>query len=167
MIPYKQLSVTDIINDFQYKFEYDKSDFLSLLEQHIDTDEIIPLSFRYHFYVSTGPHKYPLQTFWWALIIHHIFNPIQTNEILLRFLSFRKQLREFYSLTIVPVVSKITRFNRILVKIFKLYLIISLILQSLSVSQLTLKNRYIFFDNFASIISIVFILYIYIYYIGK
>ena len=61
MISYKQLSVADILHDCQYKFENDKPAFLSLLEQHINMDEIIPLSFRNHFYASTGrTRKYPL-----------------------------------------------------------------------------------------------------------
>lgn len=38
MIPYKQLTLTDIFQDSQDKFENDKPEFLSLLEQHIDID---------------------------------------------------------------------------------------------------------------------------------
>ena len=53
MIPYKQLSLADIFSDCQEKFENDKPAFLSLLETHIDIDEIIPVSFRNHFYAST------------------------------------------------------------------------------------------------------------------
>ena len=49
MIPYKQLSVADIFQDCQTIFEDDKPQFLSLLEQHIDLDEIIPITFRNHF----------------------------------------------------------------------------------------------------------------------
>ena len=60
MIPYKQLSLANIFTDCQEKFENDKPAFLSLLETHIDIDEIIPISFRNHFYVSTGrTRKYP------------------------------------------------------------------------------------------------------------
>lgn len=62
MIPYKQLSLTDIFSDCQNNFDNDKPAFLSLLETHIDIDEIIPISFRNHFYASTGrTRKYPLQ----------------------------------------------------------------------------------------------------------
>lgn len=53
MMPYKQLSLADIFSDCQNKFENDKPTFLSLLENHIDIDEIIPISFRNHFYAST------------------------------------------------------------------------------------------------------------------
>ncbi len=61
MIPYKQLSLEDIFQDCQDKFDNDKPAFLSLLENHIDMDEIIPISFRNHFYASTGrTRKYSL-----------------------------------------------------------------------------------------------------------
>ena len=38
MIPYKQLSLTDIFSDCQEKFQDDKATFLSLLHNHIDLD---------------------------------------------------------------------------------------------------------------------------------
>ena len=110
MIPYKQLSLADIFQDCQEKFENDKPTFLSLLEQHIDMDEIIPLSFRNHFYASMGrTRKSPLQAFLWALIIQRIFS-IPTDELLLVFLAYSKSLREFCGFTKVPDASKITRF---------------------------------------------------------
>ncbi len=49
MIPYKQLSLADIFQDCQEIFNNDKPAFLSLLENHIDLDEIIPVSFYNHF----------------------------------------------------------------------------------------------------------------------
>jgi len=49
MIPYKQLSLTYINSDCQNKFENNKPEFLTLLENHIDIDEIIPISFYNHF----------------------------------------------------------------------------------------------------------------------
>ena len=112
MIPYKQLSLADIFQDCQEKFENDKPAFLSLLEQHIDMDEIIPLSFRNHFYASTGrTRKYSLQALLWALIIQRIFS-IPTDELLLVFLAYSKPLREFCGFSTVPDGSKITRFKQ-------------------------------------------------------
>lgn len=112
MIPYKQLSLADIFQDCQEKFDNDKPAFLSLLEEHIDMDEIIPLSFRNHFYASTGrTRKYPLQAFLWVLIIQRIFS-IPTDELLLVFLAYSKPLREFCGFTKVPDASKITRFKQ-------------------------------------------------------
>ena len=112
MIPYKQLSLTDIFSDCQNKFENDKPAFLSLLENHIDIDEIIPISFYNHFYASTGrTRKYPLHALLWALIIQRIFS-IPTDQLLLTFLAYSKPLREFCGFTKVPDASKITRFKQ-------------------------------------------------------
>ena len=112
MIPYKQLSLADIFLDCHEKFENDKPAFLSLLETHIDINELIPISFRNHFYASTGrTRKYPLQAFLWALIIQRIFS-IPTDQLLLTFLAYSKSLREFCGFTKVPDASKITRFKQ-------------------------------------------------------
>ena len=112
MIPYKQLSLADIFQDCQNKFENDKPAFLSLLEQHIDLDEIIPAAFYSHFYASTGrSRKYPLKAFLWALILQRIFS-IPQDQLLLTFLLYSKPLREFCGFTKVPDASKITRFKQ-------------------------------------------------------
>jgi len=93
-------------------FENDKPEFLSLLEQHIDLDEIVPASFHSRFYLRTGrTREYPLYGFIWALIIQKIFS-IQTDQLLLIFLHYSKALREFCGFTKVPDASKITRFKQ-------------------------------------------------------
>lgn len=113
MISYKQLSVTDIFEDCQTIFVQDKPQFLSLLEQHIDLDEIIPVTFYNHFYASTGrTRKYPLKAFLWALIIQRIFS-IPTDQLLLTFLHYSKPLREFCGFSKVSDASKITRFKQV------------------------------------------------------
>ena len=112
MIPYKQLSVADIFQDCQDKFDNDKPAFLSLLENHINLDEIIPVTFYNHFYASTGrTRKYPLRAFLWALIIQRIFS-IPTDQLLLTFLCYSKPLRDFCGFPKVPDASKITRFKQ-------------------------------------------------------
>lgn len=112
MIPYKQLSLADIFQDCQNILDNDKPAFLSLLETHIDLDEMIPVSFRNHFYASTGrTRKYPLKAFLWALIIQRIFS-IPTDQLLLTFLAYSKPLREFCGFAKVPDASKITRFKQ-------------------------------------------------------
>jgi len=112
MIPYKQLSLANIYSDCQDIFENDKPEFLTLLENHIDIDEIIPISFKNHFYASTGrSRKYPLNALLWALIIQRIFS-ISTDQLLLTFLAYSKPLREFCGFTKVPDASKITRFKQ-------------------------------------------------------
>ena len=112
MIPYNQLSLADIFADCQEIYESDKPQFLSLLQQHIDLDEIVPASFRKHFYASTGrSRKYPLYAFLWALIIQRIFS-IPTDSLLLVFLRYSRHLREFCGFDKVPDASKITRFKQ-------------------------------------------------------
>ncbi len=112
MIPYKQLSLADIFQDCQNKFDNDKPAFLSLLEQHIDLDEIIPATFYSHFYASTGrTRKYPLKAFLWALILQRIFS-IPQDQLLLTFLLYSKPLRDFCGFAKVPDASKITRFKQ-------------------------------------------------------
>ena len=102
MIPYKQLSLNDVFQDCQDKFENDKPAFLTLLEQHIDIDEIIPITFRNHFYASTGrTRKYPLRALLWALIIQRIFS-IPTDQLLLIILAYSKPLRDFCGFSKVP-----------------------------------------------------------------
>ena len=76
MISQKQLSLADI-------FESDKPQFLTLLENHIDLDEIIPFSFYNHYYAATGRNrKYPLTAMLWALIIQRLFS-IPTDSLFL------------------------------------------------------------------------------------
>ena len=112
MIPCKQLSLVDIYSNCEDIFENDKPKFLSLLEEHIDLDEIIPASFHYRFHLRTGrTRKYPLYGFIWALIIQKIFS-IQTDQLLLIFLHYSKALREFCGFTKVPDASNITRFKQ-------------------------------------------------------
>ncbi len=112
MIPYNQLSLADIFSDCQEFYESDKPQFLSLLQKHIDLDEIVPASFRNHFYASTGrTRKYPLYAFLWALIIQRIFS-IPTDSLLLVFLHYSRHLREFCGFDKVPDASKITRFKQ-------------------------------------------------------
>lgn len=112
MIPYNQLSLADLFSDCQDIYESDKPRFLSLLRQHIDLDEIVPASFRKHFYASTGrTRKYPLHAFLWALIIQRIFS-IPEDSLLLVFLHYSRHLREFCGFDKVPDASKITRFKQ-------------------------------------------------------
>lgn len=112
MIPQKQLSLADIFEDCKDIYESDKPQFLTLLENHIDLDKIIPTSFYKHYYASTGRNrKYPLKAMLWALIIQRLFS-IPTDSILLIFLHYSRHLWEFCGFTKVPDASKITRFKQ-------------------------------------------------------
>lgn len=87
MIPYKQLTLAEVFEDCQNKFDNDKYQFLSLLDQTINLDEIVPVSFVTHFHASTGrPRKHPLYPMIKALLIQRIFS-IPTDTLLIIFLN--------------------------------------------------------------------------------
>ena len=112
MIPHKQLSLADIYSNCKTFFESDKPKFLSLLEDTINLSEFIPVSFYRNFYVSTGrPRDYKLHSMLWALIIQRIFS-IPTDTLLIVFLKYSKELREFCGFNKVPDGSKFTRFKQ-------------------------------------------------------
>ena len=77
MIPYKQLALAEVFEDCQNKFDNDKYQFLSLLDEAINLDEIVPVSFVTHFHASTGiPRKHQLYPMLKALLLQRIFfNP--------------------------------------------------------------------------------------------
>ena len=59
MITYKQLSLANIFSDCQNKFDNDKYEFLSILDETINLDEIVPGAFVSHFHAATGrPRKF-------------------------------------------------------------------------------------------------------------
>lgn len=112
MIPQKQLSLADIYSDCKSFFESDKPKLLSLLEDTINLSEFIPISFTHNFYASTGrPRKYKLHSMLWALIIQRIFS-IPTDTLLITFLKYSSELRNFCGFNKVPDASKITRFKQ-------------------------------------------------------
>ncbi|NMB92031.1 hypothetical protein CLCOS_40740 [Clostridium coskatii] len=112
MIPYKQLSLADIFSDCKEKFENNKPQFLSLLENTINLDDLIPASFINHFYASTGrPRKYSLYAMLHALILQRIFS-IPTDSLLIIFLKYSQELRDFCGFLKVPDASKFTRFKQ-------------------------------------------------------
>lgn len=54
MIPHKQLTLAEIFDDCQNKFDNDKYQFLQLLDETINLDEIVPVSFVTHFHARTA-----------------------------------------------------------------------------------------------------------------
>ena len=111
MITYKQLSLADYFTDCQNKFDNDKYEFLSLLDQSINLDEIVPASFISHFTASTGrPRKHLLYPMLKALLLQLIFS-IPTTSLLIIFLKYSQELRDFCGFDVVPDTSKFTRFK--------------------------------------------------------
>ena len=86
--------------------------FLSLLDETIDFDEIVPVSFITHFYASTGiPHRHHLYPMLKILLIQPIFS-IPTDTLLIIFLKYSQELRDFCGFSVVPDASKFTRFKQ-------------------------------------------------------
>ena len=112
MISYKQLSLKDIFADCQNKFENDKYKFLSILDETIHLDEIVPLSFISHFHAGIGrPRKHFLYPMLKALLLQLIFS-IPTTSLLIIFLKYSQELRDFCGFDVVPDASKFTRFKQ-------------------------------------------------------
>ncbi len=112
MIPHRQLSLTEVFEDCQNKFDNDKYQFLTLLDETIDLDEIVPVSFVTHFHASTGrPRKHQLYPMIKALLIQRIFS-IPTDSLLIIFLKYSHELRDFCGFDVVPDTSKLTRFKQ-------------------------------------------------------
>ncbi|ABR47373.1 transposase [Alkaliphilus metalliredigens QYMF] len=112
ILPHKQLSLAEIYSDCANYFENDKHHFLSLLKENLNLDELIPLSFHRNYYASTGrPRKHHLTSMVWALLLQRIFS-IPNDTLLLTFLQFSKELRNFCGFTNVPDASRFTRFKQ-------------------------------------------------------
>lgn len=93
MIPYKQLSLADIFTDCQNKFDNDKYKFLSILDETINLDEIVPVSFVSHFHAATGrPRIHQLYPMLRVLLLQLIFS-IPTTSLLIVFLKYSQELR--------------------------------------------------------------------------
>lgn len=111
MIPHKQLSLNEVLENCEEKFENNKPVFLELLGSTIDFDTLIAPTFYLHFYTGIGrSRKYPLEGFLWAMLIQRIFS-IPTVSLLILFLKYSAELREFCGFTKVPDASKFTRFK--------------------------------------------------------
>lgn len=112
MIPYKQLSLADIFTDCQNIFDNDKYVFLSILDENKNLDEIEPASFVSHFHATTGRHrKHLLFPMLKALLLQLIFS-IPTTSLLVVFLKYSQELRNFCGFHIVPDSSKFIRFKQ-------------------------------------------------------
>jgi hypothetical protein len=112
MIPCKQLSLADVYADCREKLENDKYRFLETLENAVNLEEIVPVSFVGHYRAKTGrKRKYPLFAMLWALILQKLFS-LPTDSLLIVFLKYSKELRDFCGFSKVPDASKFTRFKQ-------------------------------------------------------
>lgn len=98
MLLAKQISISDSYDDCLYIFENDKPEFLRLLEENINMDELIPASVKASCYSRTGrPHDYLLTSYIWAFFIQQLLG-IPTTTLLITILKSSKELRELCGL---------------------------------------------------------------------
>ena len=105
-----QMSLEDIYSGVSESMESQKSELVSLLEEHINLDELIPYSFRVAFYGRMGRnHIYHLESFLWFVILKKLFGLTQNTQ-LISILKCSRELRDLCGFEKVPDASQITRF---------------------------------------------------------
>lgn len=111
-VKYSQLILAENFNECQDILASDTPTFFSLLEQHINLNEFIPVEFYCAFYLSLGRKRdYPLKGFLSALILQKILT-IPTDSLLIILLTLCRELREFCGFTKVPDAPMFTRFKQ-------------------------------------------------------
>ena len=98
------------------------------------------VSFVSHFHASTGrPRKYQLYPMLKALLIQRIFS-IPTDTLLIVFLKYSQELRDFCGFDVVPDGSKFTRFKQDFLKAFSCLIMRFAYLGLFSVTQASIPE---------------------------
>ncbi|WP_049774936.1 hypothetical protein [Thermoanaerobacterium thermosaccharolyticum] len=98
----KQISFFNFIDNFNQLVKTGKPRLLDLFDQFTDIDELIPLSWLNHYYKDTGrPHANSLY-FIVSCLLFQILLYIPTVELLITFLNFSEESRNFCCLNSVP-----------------------------------------------------------------
>ena len=106
-----QISLWDIYNGVSEAIEQHKPQLIRLLEEHIDFDRLIPVSFKLAFYRHMGrKHKYHLESFIRAFVVQKVLG-IPTDTLLLSLLRLCAELRDFCGFDKIPDASQLTRFR--------------------------------------------------------
>ena len=108
---YMQMSLYDIYSEVSESIDENKPELIRIFEEHIDFDELIPVSFKSAFYKRMGrSHKYELESFVRAFSLIRIFG-IPTDSLLISILKCSEELRGFCGFDKVPDASQFTRFR--------------------------------------------------------
>ena len=106
-----QISLWDIYNGVSEAIEQHKPQLIRLLEEHIDFDRLIPVSFKLAFYRYMGrKHIYHLESFIRAFVVQKLLG-IPTDTLLISLLRLCAELRDFCGFDKVPDASQLTRFR--------------------------------------------------------
>lgn len=107
-----QMSLFDIYNDVSEAVENKKPKVISLLEEHIDFENIIPQNFYRAFYSHYGRNNiYHLESYIRALLLQKILG-IPTDKLLLDILKCSSELTAFCGFDKIPDGSALTRFKQ-------------------------------------------------------
>ena len=107
-----QMSLFDIYNDVSEAVENKKPKVISLLEEHIDFENIIPQNFYRAFYSHYGRNNiYHLESYIRALLLQKILG-IPTDKLLLNILKCSSELTDFCGFDKIPDGSALTRFKQ-------------------------------------------------------
>jgi len=107
----KQLSFCDFYSDFN-KLVSRPPQLLQLLDEYISISDLIPFSWSSHYYKQTGrPHNNSLFSIVSCLLLQKLLS-IPTVELLIVFLNFSSELRDFCKLKNVPDASFFSRFKQ-------------------------------------------------------
>ena len=110
-----QMSLLDTYNDVSLAREESKSEFLSLLDEHINFGELIPTEFYWAYYRHFGrPREYSLEGLLKFCVLQKIIG-VDKDSVFITILKMSRELREFCGfddVADVPDGSKITRFKQ-------------------------------------------------------
>lgn len=107
-----QISLFDTYTDVLHKAEEDKSEFIRLLEEHIDFETIIPYRFYNAFYSAMGRKRtHSLESFVRALILQRLLGLEHISQ-LRTILSVCKELRDFCGFNTLPDAPQFSRFKQ-------------------------------------------------------
>ena len=115
----QQMSLFDTYNSVCESMDNDKPKIITLLEEHLDFENLIPSSFHYAFYRRFGRRReYSLVSFIKFFVLQKLLGI--TDKAMLIILNCSTELRAFCEFEKVPDASKITRFRQDFVKHIKL-----------------------------------------------
>ena len=106
-----QISLFDIYTDVLDAAEENKNEFIRLLEEHIDLDELIPARFYNAFYSWTGRKRiHSLKSFIKALLLQRILG-IPSVSLLRTIIALSKELRDYCGFITIPDAPQFSRFK--------------------------------------------------------
>ena len=131
---------------------------LELLEEHINISELIPVNWFFHYNKDIGrPHNNSLESIVSSLLLQKMLS-IPTIDLLITFLSFSKELRDFCGLKSIPDASFYSKFKQLYCNDIEAFFISLLILLSLFAKKLVIPlkmNSVLILLNYISLIPLV------------